>query len=107
LDFRDVLKKYKDKENAFLYVDPPYFGVSYYNSGFSEKDHEELLFLLKTAKAKWLLSGYKNELYDTMLKNFYRVEIPAVKHAYGVTRNSRSKDKPRAVEVLWMNYDKL
>jgi hypothetical protein len=24
-----------------------------------------------------------------------------------VTRNSRSKDRPRAVEVLWMNYDKL
>jgi DNA adenine methylase len=104
LDFRDILKKYKDKENTFLYIDPPYYGVSYYNSNFSEKDHEELLSLLKTAKAKWLLSGYANDLYDNMLKDFRRIEIPAVKHSYGVTRNSKNKDKPRATEIIWMNY---
>jgi DNA adenine methylase len=104
LDFRDILKKYKDKENAFLYIDPPYYGVSYYNSNFSKKDHEELLSLLKTAKAKWLLSGYANDLYNNMLKDFHRIEIPAVKHSYGVTTNSKNKDKPRATEIIWMNY---
>jgi Site-specific DNA methylase len=105
LDFRDILKKYKDKENAFLYVDPPYYGVSYYNSNFTEKDHIDLLSLLKTAKAKWMLSGYANDLYDEMLKDFHRIELPVVKHAYGVTRNSKGKDKPKAVEVLWANYE--
>lgn len=104
LDFRDMLKKYKDKEDTFLYIDPPYYGVSYYNSNFSEKDHKELLSLLKTSKAKWLLSGYANDLYDNMLKDFHRIEIPAVKHSYGVTANSKNKDKPRAIEIIWTNY---
>ncbi len=105
LDFRDILKKYKDKENAFLYIDPPYYGVSYYNSNFSEKDHIDLLSLLKTAKAKWMLSGYGNDLYDDMLKEFHRIEIPVVKHAYGVTKNSKGNKKPQAVEVLWLNFE--
>lgn len=105
LDFRDVLKKYKDKDNTFLYVDPPYYGISYYNANFSERDHRELLELLKTAKAKWLLSGYQNDLYDEMLRDFYRIEIPVVKHAYGVTKNSKSKSKPKSMEIIWANYD--
>jgi hypothetical protein len=37
-----------------------------------------LLNILKQSKAKWLLSGYANPLYDEELKDFYRIEVPAV-----------------------------
>lgn len=106
LDFRDILRKYIDKEDAFLYIDPPYYGVSYYNSNFAEEDHKELLTIIKTAKAKWILSGYANDLYNTELRDFYRLEIPTIKPSYGITKTNKpiSNKRPKALEILWANY---
>jgi DNA adenine methylase len=106
LDFRDLLNKVAHRENVFIYLDPPYYDIEhYYNTDFSEKDHKDLLDILKQAKAKWLLSGYTNPLYDEELKNFYRIEVPVVKHSYAITMYNQAKEKPKAVEVLWANYD--
>lgn len=107
MDFKKLLKKYKDIEDAFIYLDPPYYGVSnYYNIKFTEENHKEMLNLLKETKAKWLLSGYSNELYNIELKDFYRVEIPLKKHSYALTKNTKHKGntKPIGIEVLWANY---
>ena len=105
LDFRQLLNRVMYKENVFIYLDPPYYGLKYYNEKFSKQDHKDLLSLLKQAKAKWLLSGYANPLYDEELKDFYRIEVPAVKHSYGITMHNQAKEKPKAIEVLWANYD--
>jgi DNA adenine methylase len=106
LDFRDLLSRVIHRENVFIYLDPPYYGVEYYyNTNFTEQDHKDLLSLLKQAKAKWLLSGYANPLYDGELKDFYRIEVPAIKHSYAITMYNQAKEKPKAIEVLWANYD--
>jgi DNA adenine methylase len=105
-DFRRLLSKVVHRENAFIYLDPPYYGAEhYYDTGFSEQDHRDLLNIIKQAEAKWLLSGYANPLYDEELKDFYRLEIPAVKYVYGITKQNRTENRPRTVEVLWANYD--
>jgi DNA adenine methylase len=106
LDFRDLLSRIIHRENAFIYLDPPYYGTEhYYDTGFSEQDHKDLLNIIKQSKAKWLLSGYANPLYDEELKDFYRIEVPAVKHSYAITMNNQAKERPKAIEVLWANYD--
>jgi DNA adenine methylase len=106
LDFRDLLNRVIHRENVFIYLDPPYYSVEhYYNIEFTEQDHKDLLNLLKQAKAKWLLSGYANPLYDEELKDFYRIEVPAVKHLYGITMYNQAIERPKALEVLWANYD--
>jgi DNA adenine methylase len=106
LDFRQLLNKVLYRENAFIYLDPPYYSVEhYYNIDFTEQDHKDLLNLLKQSKAKWLLSGYANPLYDEELKDFYKIEVPVVKHSYGITMNTQAKERPKAIEVLWANYD--
>jgi len=105
-DFRQLLNKVIHRENVFIYLDPPYYGVEYYyNTNFTEQDHKDLLSLLKQAKAKWLLSGYADPLYDGELKDFYRIEVPAVKHSYGITMHNQAKERPKVIEVLWANYD--
>jgi DNA adenine methylase len=106
LDFRLLLNKVVHRENVFIYLDPPYYNAEhYYEPDFSEQDHRDLLNILKQAKAKWLLSGYANPLYDEELKDFYRIEVSAVKHSYGITMNNQAKERPKAIEVLWANYD--
>jgi DNA adenine methylase len=108
LDYQKILKKYKDIEDVFIYLDPPYYGLpNYYGVSFTDEDQKKMLDLLKQVKGKWLLSGYANELYDTELKDYYRVEVSLPKHAYALTENTKPKGntKPMAVEVLWANYD--
>jgi DNA adenine methylase len=101
-DFERVMRRW-DGEDVFMYIDPPYYverSDEYYN-GFKVEDHERLLRVLKGMKCKWLLSGYANELYDRELVGYNRYEVEAVKHSYW----KRGEGRPRAVEVLWFNYD--
>jgi DNA adenine methylase len=101
-DFERVVRRW-DGEDVFMYIDPPYLveRVGEYYGGFSLEDHERLLKLLKGVRCKWLLSGYGNELYDRELAGYNRYEVGVVKHSY----HKRGEGKPRAVEVLWWNYD--
>ena len=60
-DFREVMNEYKENEDAFLYLDPPYmdsYDAGYsshqnknYNSDLSVKDNTEMyIFLLEFLK---------------------------------------------------------
>lgn len=108
LDFKKLLNKYKDIEDAFIYLDPPYFGTEYYyDIEFTLEDHKAMLDILKNSKAKWLLSGYANELYDNELKDFYRLEIITPKHSYVLSKSVKHKNsiRPIGIEILWANYE--
>jgi DNA adenine methylase len=106
LDFRQLLNKVIDRDNVFIYLDPPYYGAEhYYDPDFTEQDHKDLLNILKQTKAKWLLSGYANPIYDEELKDFYKLEIPATKYSYVITEQNKRQEKPKTVEILWANYD--
>jgi DNA adenine methylase len=99
--FENVIKRW-DGEDVFFLLDPPYYNAEGYYNGFSVDDHKRLLKLLKKVKGKWLLCGYANELYDGELKEFKRYEFEVVKRPY---YKKGSIEKPRAIEVIWCNYD--
>ena len=95
-DYLNILDKYKDNENAFLYLDPPY--MDSFNAGYGtyqNKTHDEdlkiidntemyikFLDLLKNGKCKILFSindcVLTNYLYKDYIKETY-------KHKYQTT----------------------
>lgn len=60
LDAKEFILKYKDVENAFWFMDPPYFvkGVDLYKEAFKKKDHLTFRDCVKSnlQNAKWLLT---------------------------------------------------
>jgi hypothetical protein len=53
---------------------------------------------LNAIKGKAVLSGYPNEIYDTMLKSWQRLTLDRA--VYSMPANGT---RPRATEVLWIN----
>ena len=104
-DFEIVINKYSKFEDAFIYLDPPYFNKEfYYNVNFTLQDHIRLLQILKNSKAKWMISNYDNDLYNKELKDYYKISIKAYKHSYGITGFSKLKTRPEEYEIIWTNY---
>lgn len=70
LDYREVITRY-DKPDTLFYFDPPYVESTRskkhaYKYDWNEAEHIEFLKLLPTLKARFVLSGYQSELYDTL-----------------------------------------
>lgn len=91
-----LIERY-NRENVLLYIDPPYLlstrSKRIYKHEMAEKDHLELLNLLKNHKGKIILSGYDNEIYNNILSEWHKESINCLKEA-GL----------QATETLWMNY---
>lgn len=92
----DVIKRF-NYPNVLIYADPPYLLSTrhgkQYRCELTEKDHRELLDVLKNHKGHVILSGYDNRIYNEELKEWYRDEI-------GVRAQTATKRK----EIVWMNY---
>lgn len=91
------LAKMKWTGKELIYCDPPYVmasrsGRKIYQHEMTDQQHRDLIALLLTIPAAIVISGYANEIYDTALKNWHRVEFQAMTRG-GVR-----------TEVLWMNY---
>jgi DNA adenine methylase len=96
-DYSDIIKRY-DRPITLFYVDPPYWNIQYeYRHTFTKRDHIKMLVLLKQVSGKVVLSGYRNEVYDRMLKSWNRMDINTFSSASLTKRNAR-------VESLWMNF---
>ena len=84
-------------EKVLQYWDPPYMlgtrNGKQYRYEMSDRKHESLLEKAIKSRAKIIISGYDSELYNDMLKDWYRCETVAY---------SQVASKRR--EVLWMNY---
>lgn len=100
-----VIKEYGAHRKCCLYVDPPYLGVTRSARGGGngyrldmpeQADHAELLRALRACKASVVLSGYPSDLYDTVLSDWTRLEIPTM------TGQSNGANQART-EVLWSN----
>ena len=100
-----TLIRREDSHNTFYYLDPPYLHetrvtTNNYSFEMTAEDHERLLVAMTELKGKFLLSGYRNDLYD------------AFADRHGWTRVDReidckassAKEKPKRIESLWMNY---
>lgn len=100
----DVIRHH-DSVETLHYLDPPYMhdtrrihtgknGV--YQNEMTNEDHVALLDFVQTVKGKVLISGYRNDIYDDALKNWYRVDFGAM--ADGARKRTES---------IWMNYKNL
>ena len=101
-DAIEVIKKY-DSEDTFFYLDPPYVHstrtLARYDCDMEDEKHLELLEVVQNCKGKILISGYDNELYDTLLENGWHKNHFTVNTVGG---DFKAKQK---IETLWYNYD--
>ncbi len=103
-DALHVIRDY-DAPRTLFYLDPVYTpdtcqqGV--YRCGMTLDDHVALMDVLQTVKGKVVLSGYANELYDTRLADWKRVER-TVPCRSNVNTRGGTAGKPTRVEVLWI-----
>lgn len=96
-DALDVIRK-ADHEDAFHYIDPPYFNADMgHYGGYTINDFENLLQLLTAIKGKFMLSSYPSDILSVYVNksNWTAIELDLPRAAGG----------GRKVEVLTMNYD--
>lgn len=95
-----------DHKQAFFYCDPPYLSDTRQSTGqyeheMTEEDHAALLTTLSGIEGRFMLSGYRSDLYDTVAESCdwfcYRKEID--------NKASSARTKPKKVELCWTNYD--
>ena len=97
-DALELIQKYDDND-VFFYLDPPYVQSTRrsnqkYMIEMSDEDHERMINLILKSKAKIMLSGYDNEIYNNLVENGWnRLELKSP--------NSCSD----ATEYVWINYD--
>ena len=107
LDALEIINRFDD-ENAFFYIDPPYFNSECgHYKGYSIKDFENLLEKLSTLKGKFLLSSYPSEILDNYIKD-NNWEFKQIEKKLAVT--SRPEDKKysnKKIEQLTANYEIL
>lgn len=93
----ELIKRY-DTADVFMYVDPPYLHGTrkdhLYKHEMENTEHEELLELLTGHPGKILISGYDNELYNTMLSGWKKAQ-----------KKTQAEAGIRRVETIWMNYE--
>ena len=93
----ECIEAYGAVESNLLYVDPPYLdrtrnSVGYEHEAGDESHHRELLETLSAVKASVVLSGYDDEMYDSMLAGWYKRAI-----------RSRSQSGRKTTETVWIN----
>ena len=96
VDALTLIERYNDPD-TLLYLDPPYLqGLrkrNMYKCEMTDKQHVELLELIKSSKSKICLSAYDNALYNEQLKGWYTSEKPTT-----------AQMGKRRIEKLYMNY---
>lgn len=100
IDAVSLIEKYIDNPDAFLYIDPPYLNanVGVYNDTMF--DVNKMIYLLKKAKCKFIISEYENKIYT---ENF---GIPkAFIYNIPVSPSPKTKTVKRATEVLYSNIN--
>lgn len=84
-------------EDVFIYADPPYLHKTrkkyLYKCEMSDEEHRELLGLLTRHPGKVLISGYDNDLYNSMLTGWNKTQ-----------KDTRAEGGRKRTETLWMNY---
>jgi DNA adenine methylase len=98
----------QDGAHTFFYLDPPYLhdtrnSVGEYGAHeMSVEQHEALLEPLARVTGKFILSGYRSELYDDFANchGWHRRDIEIDNKA------SARRSKPRVTECLWFNFER-
>ena len=94
-----------DHPEGLIYCDPPYVhstreenSRTVYHAEMSDGEHRKLAEILKTCKAKVLISGYPSPLYEELYSDWRVDKLDIANHAAG------GRQKRREIECLWMNF---
>jgi len=101
-DALKLIKRYINRPATLLYLDPPYLGDrtnGYSKDANNEKFHKTLLNLANTANCMVFISGYENELYDSILSAENGWQKKTIETS---TKGSKGLAYART-EVVWMN----
>jgi DNA adenine methylase len=98
-DYREVISQ-QDSPDTLIYADPPYVhstrnmerGNAAYECEMDNADHVEMAAVLHQVKGMVVLSGYENDLYTDLFKDWMLVR----KEAY-------ADGAAKRVECLWIN----
>lgn len=97
LDALKLVQRYNTKD-VFIYLDPPYLLETrkgyLYKHEMTKEEHIQLLECIVKHPGKILISGYDNDMYNTYLKGWHKVQ-----------RQTTAEKGLRRVETLWMNYE--
>jgi DNA adenine methylase len=100
-DFGDVITS-QDSPDTLFYCDPPYHpltvAISPYRFTMSDAEHRRFLEQMRWIKGKAIISGYRCELYDSLLAHWRREDYDIANHMAG------GSEKRTMTESLWMNY---
>ena len=98
----------QDGPKTFFYLDPPYLHetrkvTDAYQFEMTAEEHFKLLNVLLDVSGKFILSGYRSELYDAHAEigAWPRVDIEIDNKA------SSAKKKETKTECLWTNFNPL
>ncbi len=98
LTWFQLLEAISPQADDFIYADPPYVFKArrnqkpLYNFEMCDDDHYYFLKYIRTVKSNCMISNYPNEIYDSILHDWNRIEFKVMTH------------QGPAIEVLWMNY---
>lgn len=99
-DFEDLIRQY-DRENAFIYCDPPYYQTEgHYAVEFRKEDHYRLRDTLTVCKSKFLVS-YNDCVFIRELYQGFHIE--AVSRLNNLAQ--RYDNGSKYAEVFISNYD--
>ncbi|GET23119.1 DNA adenine methylase [Prolixibacter denitrificans] len=101
-DAIELLKRFVNRPATLVYLDPPYLGkrTNGYNMDMNDREyHSRLLDVANKAKCMVFISGYDNELYDSVLSNRNGWLKKTIETE---TKDSKGNSHART-EVVWMN----
>ncbi|MDK2965075.1 DNA adenine methylase [Lacrimispora sp.] len=99
-DFEDLIRQY-DRENTFIYCDPPYYQTEgHYAVEFRKEDHYRLRDTLSVCKGKFLVSYNDCEFIRELYQGFH---IEAVSRLNNLAQ--RYDNGSEYAEVFISNYD--
>ena len=103
-DALDVIRQ-QDGPDTLFYLDPPYLHETRATTGeyaheMTAGGHADLLKQLQGVKGKFLLSGYRSDLYDAAASH-----CGWKRHEFDLPNNaSGAKSKGRKTECVWANF---
>jgi DNA adenine methylase len=103
-DACEVIQR-EDDDNTLFYCDPPYLSQTRvvkdaYSFEMTDAEHVKLLTTLSQIRGRFLLSGYRNDVYDAAAQQYgwmrkdFKIDNKA----------SSQKVKPLKTECVWTNY---
>jgi site-specific DNA-adenine methylase len=109
----EFLRRYEFGGAELVYSDPPYLmrtrtSGRRYRYDYEERDHVELLELLKSLPCGVIISGYASALYEELLKGWFNFVVDRVHWASYAGKNFTDRQRIKRKAERWgKNYAAL